>query len=387
MDDDKKYLLLTSCWLLFAWLFAYRGILVAMLPSMVSSLSLTNTMVGSLVGVLWTSDALGSFPAGVATGFLDRRKLLALSISLSAIFMLVFITLHAFPMMLISLFFAGLGFGSYYPIGISLLSERFRGSRLGVILGIHETAVPIGATVGPLIASLLLAIQLDWTSILALGLMAVPAIVFLLSQTARGKKPLPTSKGIGFRISSWKTYTLIIAFAVCVIGLDTGLTSMIPIYMVDVLQVSNSEAALVYGATRVFGILGIVIAGYLSDRMNRNTILVVAISLATSAGIAIALLPYGAFFIIALAVMAAASSSYWPVLMTVMSGITSNDDLPKVIGFQRLFNGLLGAGLTPVVIGFLADTFGFRTALTYPVALGAIGIIAAVSLRGNASIR
>jgi MFS family permease len=387
MNDDKKYLLLTTCWLVFAWLFAYRGILIAMLPSMVSSLSLTNTMVGSLVGVLWTSDALGSYPAGVATAFLDRRKLLALSLALSAVFMLVFISFQVFPAMLVSLFFAGLGFGSYYPIGVSLLSEKFRGRRLGTVLGLHETGVPIGSTVGPLIASLLLSIQLDWRSILALGLIAVPVMIFLLSQTIRSEMPLQTSKGIGFKISSWKTYALIITFAICVIGLDTGLTSMIPIYMVDVLHVSNSESALVYGATRVFGILGIVTSGYLSDRISRSTILVGAVSLATLASIAIALLPYNSLFIIALAVLAAASSSYWPVLMTIMSGITSNDDLPRVIGFQRLFNGLLGGGLTPVAIGLLADTFGFRTALAYPISLGAVGLVAAVSLKMNASKR
>jgi MFS family permease len=292
-----------------------------------------------------------------------------------------FVSLRSFPAMLVSLFFAGLGFGSYYPIGVSMLSETFHGRSLGTVIGLHETGAPIGSTVGPFVASLLLLSQFDWRSSLMLGLVAVPFILVLLSVTIRRDHPMRGSGGVGFKIRSRSNYALIVVFAICVVGLDAGLTSMIPVYMVDVLKVGNSETALVYGATRFFGVVGIIISGFLSDRINKSTIIVVMVSLATSASVAIALLPYNAFFIIALAILATAFSSYWPVLMTMMSEISSNENLPKVIGFQRLANGLLGGGLTPLVIGYLADIIDFRTAFAYPIALGALGVITAVLLR------
>jgi len=381
MSNDRKYLLLATCWMLLMWLFAYRGMLIALLPSIASTLSLTNTMAGSLVGVLWTSDALGAFPAGIATAYISRKRLLTLSLALSTFFMLVFISLEFFPAMLVSLFFAGLGFGSYYPIGVSILSEKFRGRRFGTFIGLHETGVPFGKTIGPLIASALLLIQIDWRMSLILGLIAVPVILFFLSVAIRGDQPLSNSKGAGFKTRSWSTYIRLLVFAVCVVGLDMGLTSMIPIFMVDALHVGNSEVALVFGATRVFGTVGIVISGYLSDKFNKGSILVVVVSIATFAALAITILPYNAFFILALTTLAAASSSYWPVIMTIMSEISSKEDLPKIIGFQGMTCGLLGGGLTPVIIGYLADLFNFRTAFVYPIALGILGVIVAVSLR------
>ena len=191
--NDRKYLLLGTCWLFLTWLFAYRGMLIAMLPAIASTLSLTNTMAGSLVGILWTSDALGAYPASIATAYIGRKKLLAMSLVLSSAFMLLFISLQFFPAMLVSLFFAGLGFGSYYPIGISILSERFKGSRLGTFIGFHETGVPFGMTVGPIIASLLILVQIDWRSSLLLGLLAVPIILLLLSVTIKKDHPLDNS--------------------------------------------------------------------------------------------------------------------------------------------------------------------------------------------------
>ncbi|HJX23255.1 MAG TPA: MFS transporter [Candidatus Bathyarchaeia archaeon] len=377
---DRKYLLLGSCWLFVSWLFAYRAMLIAFLPSIVSSLSLTNTMAGGLIGMLWTADSLAAYPSGLATAYLSRKRLLLLSIALSSSFMLLFVFSSSFPIMLISLFFAGLGFGAYYPLGISIISEKFRGGRLGTFIGLHETGVPIGMTIGPMIASVFMISNFSWNTSLFIGLFALPPIVVLLSSTIGRDKIITRSKRLWFKPDSWSIYLRVIILSICWVGLDSGFSSMIPVYMVDSLHVDISEAAFVFGATRFFGIAGIVIAGFLSDKFNKVRILLATASIATSAAVLIAIMPYNLVFAVAMAILAAASSSYWPLVITILSKISSMDDLPKIIGFQGLTCGLLGGGLTPVIIGYIADLINFKTAFIYPIALGLLGILIALSL-------
>jgi len=150
--------------------------------------------------------------------------------------------------------------------------------------------------------------------------------------------------------------------------------------MVDSLHVSISEAAFVFGATRFFGIVGIIVAGFLSDRFNKSKILLATAAVTTSSAVLIAIMPYNLTFAVALAVLSAASSSYWPLVFTILSKVSSTDDLPKIIGFQGLTCGLLGGGLTPVIIGYIADIYNFRISFIYPIALGLLGILIAFSL-------
>ena len=330
--------------------------------------------------MLWTADSLAAYPSGLATAYLSRKRLLLLSIALSSSFMLLFVFSSSFPIMLISLFFAGLGFGAYYPLGISIISEKFRGGRLGTFIGLHETGVPIGMTIGPMIASVFMISNFSWNTSLFIGLFVLPPIVVLLSSTIGRDKIITRSKRLWFKPDSWSIYLRVIILSICWVGLDSGFSSMIPVYMVDSLHVDISEAAFVFGATRFFGIAGIVIAGFLSDKFNKVRILLATASIATSAAVLIAIMPYNLVFAVAMAILAAASSSYWPLVITILSKISSMDDLPKIIGFQGLTCGLLGGGLTPVIIGYIADLINFKTAFIYPIALGLLGILIALSL-------
>jgi dipeptide/tripeptide permease len=53
-----------------------------------------------------------------------------------------------------------------------------------------------------------------------------------------------------------------------------------------------------------------------------------------------------------------------------------------MLGILLAIFGIVGA-LNPVIIGFLAENFGFRLAWVYPIVLNALGFLFFVTLRAR----
>ncbi|MEM2226779.1 MAG: MFS transporter [Candidatus Bathyarchaeia archaeon] len=376
------YAILLISWFAWLWNFSYRMMVPALLPSIQASLSLSNWMAGALVGALNFGYAISAYPSGLCSAKFGPRNIIAFGIALSAAFAFLLSISTSYPAIVMFAFVAGLGLGVYLPQALALLSEYYGRRRRGAIIGIHETAAPMGQMIGPLWVGAMLS-SLGWAGCLRAWALpgALIAIAFLMIAPKRGegvKKVDKAPRGGGW---PWCLYIPTILLVSFVWSANLGLISMIPLYMVRSSLADAAFAAFLMGITRFSGALGQLAGGLLSDMIGRLKVLMAIVLITAFSTVGVAFAPYGPAMIASMLVQAMAGSAFFPVTYAAISDNTSPGDRAKVIGVVNTSSGLLGGTLSPMVIGYLADSFGFKAAFLYPVVVGFLACPLALQLR------
>ncbi|MEM3462486.1 MAG: MFS transporter [Candidatus Bathyarchaeia archaeon] len=374
--------LLLISWFAWFWNFAYRMMVPALLPPIQASLSIPNWMAGALVGALNFGYAISAYPSGLCSARFGPRNIIVFGTALSAAFAFLLSISTSYPAMAMLAFIAGLGLGVYLPQALTLLSEHYGRGRRGAIIGIHETAAPIGQMAGPLWAGAMLS-SLGWDGCLRAWALpgALIAIAFPIIAPKREEAVKRVDKapgGGGWPLGLYIPTVLLVSF---VWSANLGLISMIPLYMVRSSLADAAFAAFLMGITRFSGALGQLAGGLLSDMIGRLKVLMAIVLITAFSTVGVAFAPYGPAMIASMLVQAMAGSAFFPVTYAAISDNTSPGDRAKVIGVVNTSSGLLGGALSPMVIGYLADSFGFKAAFLYPVVVGFLACPLALQLR------
>jgi len=379
-----RYTLLYVCWVTWFWNFSFRLIVPALLPSIQALLSLSHGLAGLLVGAFSLGFTLTAYPAGVLSKRFGLKRLVCVGMIVTVFSMLLFSFPQSYLAMLLLISLAGAGLGVYLPLGLSLLSEYYPPSRRGIILGVHETAAPLGQTVGPIFTGLTI-MALGWAGVVRLWLVfaVVPLIAFsaLIREdighrgfTVPERLEVEGRMPLGLLIA-------VLAVSTCIWSMSIGMISMMPVYMVHNFKLDVIWAAYLLGASRFGGIFGQLAAGFLSDVFGRfKVISLLMVSSAVSTA-CFAYAPYGPLFIAALLIQGTLISGFYPVIFATISDHTHPRERGKTLGLVTSVSGILGTVLTPILIGHLADSYGFNYAFLYPVTLGFIGCILLPYLR------
>ncbi|MFX0201756.1 MAG: MFS transporter, partial [Candidatus Hodarchaeota archaeon] len=295
-----------------------------------------------------------------------------------------------YNLLLLLLFISGTGVALYLPTAISFLSEIFSQKKRGVYIGIHETALPIGRAVGPILVGLALFWGLGWRGSIQVFfilpiLSLTTQLVFMrepaIQQTQEGSQ-LTRSDSFKFSaLSSYTPFILLLGATTCH-GVGDTFLSLMPLYWTHDFGIEIATAALIVGLTRFSGAIGHIAAGYLSDVFGRLRILLSISFFSVVLMIGSAYLPISAFLIVSLLGYSILFDAYYPVLWVYVADITPPKERTKMLGFLLAIYGILGA-INPVIIGFLAENFGFKIAWIYPIALSALGFMFFLALRAR----
>lgn len=388
MRWQRSYLILIIFWLTWFSINFYGVLVPTLLPAIQESLLLSVSAASLLISSWSWGRAILRFLVGFFCDRLGRKRVIVLSILLSAIgiFSLSFAT--NFPMMLILLFLSGTGVALYLPTAISLLSEMLPQKKRGVYIGIHETALPIGRAVGPIFVGFALFWGLGWRG--SIQAFLILPVMSLFTQLALVREPaLPqTREGTQFTrkesfksttLPSYTPFILIIGATICH-GVGDTFLSLLPLYWTHDFGIEIAAAALIVGLTRFSGAIGQVAAGYLSDVFGRLRVLLSISFFSIVLMIASAYLSISFFLIVSLLGYSILFDAYWPVLFVFVADITSPKERTKMLGILLAIFGIVGA-LNPAIIGFLAENFGFKIAWVYPIVLNALGFLFFITLR------
>jgi len=116
--------------------------------------------------------------------------------------------------------------------------------------------------------------------------------------------------------------------------------------------------------------------GYAVDRFGARRMLVCGLLLGGSAYISIGLFPYYPWMLCAMALGGIANAVYHPADYAILGAVIEPSRVGKAFSIHT-FAGLLGSAITPVVMLFGAEMFGFRIAI---MAAGVLGLVVAVPL-------
>jgi NNP family nitrate/nitrite transporter-like MFS transporter len=354
--------------LLFYLNFVARILLSPLAPIMEVELGYSHAGTGSLF--LITS--LGYFFGLFVSGMISSRWTFTQTIQLSV---------SGFGLCLIGIAFscnywqigvliAVLGFmaGLYLPAGMAKLTELIPSAHWGVGLAVHELGPNFALFLVPLQVEILLHF-IDWQQVLmfqgllTLGIFA--AYCFYDGQGgSRGVAPKLSTFQYFFRQKNfWK---LVLLFGLGV-GSTLGIYSMLPVYFIDQ-GIERGLGNSMLSASRMLSIPVVLIGGWLTDRIGvRRSLMIILITGGVLTALIGVLQGYWLFVPVFLQPLFAVC--FFPPVFKTLALSVPAELRNQAVAYTVPFGFLLGAGVTPLVLGMLGDAGLFQLAF---IAMGCL---------------
>jgi len=368
--------------LLFHLNFVARILLSPLAPVMEAELGYTHAGTGSLF--LLTS--LGYFFGLFFSGMFSSRWTFTQTIQLSGAGIGLSLILIAYSRnyLQIGILVAVMGFmaGLYLPAGMAKLTELIPSANWGKGLAVHELGPNFAFFIVPLQVEILLHF-LNWHQVLLsqglLSLGVVAAHRFYAGQGgSRGVAPkLATIKAFFLQKIFWKMI-LLIALGV---GSTIGVYSMLPVYFIDQ-GISRDLGNSMLSASRTLSIPVVLIGGWLTDRIGVRSSLLIILN---TGGLLTALIGvlHGYWLFVPVFLQPLFVACFFPPAFKALALSVPAELRNQAIAYTVPFGFLLGAGMTPLVLGILGDAGLFQAAFIGLGCLMAMGSLMARKLVGQ----
>lgn len=268
--------------------------------------------------------------------------------------------------------FAGIGRASYHPLSFSLLSRVSPKERLGRIMGLHMGASSAAHLIAPFLI-ILLADRFGWYWPIRLwclyGIMAAfILLVVLRRQIGKERKVEGKLLRLPYISSSLVLYCL---FIICWAIARNGMSTFLPLFLVEKAHVSIKVATLYYVAMYLIEVMTRPMIGAFSDRVGRRKpvilsgcvlfgILFLALTVfQTKLVLLVIILGIGLF------------AGTIPVVgQTYAIEMIPSEQRERTLGF--VFTIMTATTtFTPLIVGFLADYFGLmQSFIILPLLIG-----------------
>lgn len=366
--------------LLFYLNFVARILLAPLAPVMELDLGYSHAGTGNLFLVT----SLGYFFGLFASGVISSRWTFTQTIQLSA---------SGFGLCLICLAFSRnywqigvlitvLGFmaGLYLPAGMAKLTEVIPLTHWGMGMGVHELGPNFALFLVPLQVEILLRF-FDWQQVLLsqglLTLGIVAAFCFYAGQGgSRGVAPkLSTFYYFSRQKNFWK---LVLLFGIGV-GSTLGIYSMLPVYFIDQ-GIERGLSNSMLSASRTLSIPFVLIGGWLTDRIGVRRSLMIILITGGLLTILIGVLQGYWLFVPVFLQPLFAVCFFVPVFKALALSVPA-ELRNQAVAYTVPFGFLLGAGVTPLLLGMLGDAGLFQLAFIVLGCLMAAGSLLIKELR------
>jgi len=360
-------------------------------PFIRDEFSLNYQQMGWIMSATNIAYGVSHLPAGWLSDRLGPRIMIMLGISGVALFAILAGLAPGYIIMAVFLVISGIMGGGYHPAASPLVAASVDKKYRGSVLGLHQIGGTASFFLTPLIAAAVFQV-LSWRGTIIS--MAIPAFIIgiilfvLLSRRGYAPKAAPVTADI--QPETGETYGKVrrlipfIALGVMLQVLIFGATSYTALFAVDNLGASEETGAFLFALFHFAGLWAGPVGGYLSDRIGTIPVM---LTVSLIAGPTLHFLG-----------MASLGWSVWAVLLLL--GICMYIAMPvteahiiihspphrrsTVLGIYY-FASRGGIGLSTLVVGTLADSYGFAAIFTASgaIMLGVAIICALLILRNR----
>lgn len=340
-----------------------REALAPLLPTIITQLSISPSLAGLALTVMWAVYALSQFPGGRLSDGLSRRTVLVASLGLTIVGFLLLTSTRTYGQFLLAVVFLGAGAGTYYPATRGLLSDLFT-ERRGEAVGLQISAGSIGSALSTVLAVAVITTAV-WQAAFVPVIAGLVVLMYLLHRWVEEPYVLarPT---IEFRTTAarlLRTSHLRVTIAIYSLFAFSwqGMISFFPTFLQFEKDLSPELASLGFGFLYVIGMVASPVAGKVSDRFGRLTVATIAIG-AAFVGLT-ALLAASTLAPLALAVFvyAVGIRSFPAAMQThLMDAFPDGSVAGDLGGTKTIYSGV--GSLGPVYIGFVAERASYSAA-------------------------
>ncbi len=350
----------------------YPATFYLLLPLIGAELGLSYSQIGLVISCQYVAAAIANVPGGVLVDTVGRKGLL-MAVSLFWVgfpYLLIGFT-HSYPMLLVCIALVGFGNSLWHPSAIPTLGQRYP-ERKGLVLSLHGMGGNVGDAVAPVVIGAALAV-FSWREVVVMNV--VPGLVIALlmlaflgtlqlgatTRAGAGREPESQSfvdylKGLRLLFRNRSLVLLSTGSSFRTMTQATLLT-FLPVYLAHELGYSPVWVGACLFALQAAGFAAAPIAGHLSDRWGRKSILVG--SMLTSAVVLALMAVSGGspLFIGLIAVLGFFLYATRPVIQAWLLETTPRNMGGSSIGV--LFGAqAVGGALGPLLGGMLADRYG-----------------------------
>ncbi|MBW1668018.1 MAG: MFS transporter [Deltaproteobacteria bacterium] len=372
-----KILLLLFFWFLWYTNFSTRTILSPFLPIIEEQLSLSHALSGSIFSFMAAGYTLGLFLSGLLAPRMGYKRSIMLGFLILGISLFSIDYASAYFSISIAYFFVGVGSGMYLPSAVPLLTSSFGRANWGKAISFHETAASFSILSVPILAALLLRFFQWRETFLFLSTFCLAAL-FGIWAFAPNLKPTEESKGSVLQVFKRSDFWIMAVLWGFASASSMGTYSVIPLFLVKEKGIGLEIANTVFGLSRVGGFFMTMAAGLLADRFGTRKILFLTLMITGFATMGLAVAPPLSFLVLALVVQGTLGPAFFPVGMVSISKTTSLAERSAFIGVSISIGVVSGLGLTPPLLGAVADAWNFALGL---LALGLLIVLASFLIR------
>lgn len=346
------------------------ALLIPLLPFIRDEFALGYTQAGWVASAFTLSYGISQLPAGWLADRIGPRILITIGIAGVALSGLLVGLSPTYIMMIIFLVLLGATGGGYHPASAPLVSASVEPENRGRALGIHQIGGSASHFVAPLVA-VAIAAALGWRG--SFIVISVPIMVFgIVFYVLLGRRGYTRETEHGISKSDIETPSTpnhlrwMVAFLILsIVGhtLIYSVVAFVPLFIVDHFSVGEDVGAAMLALVYAAGFWAAPLGGYLSDRLGRVPVILVASLVAGPVIYLLALVPYGWGVSAVLLIIGTCLMTRMPVSEAYIISHTSKRNRSTLLGIYY-FGSRGGPGIITPVLGYFIDQFGFYTSFS-----------------------
>jgi MFS family permease len=356
----------------------YPATFYLILPIIGRELGLSYSQIGLIMTCQYIAGAVANIPGGVLVDTVGRKGvLMATSLFWVGFPYLLMGFTHSYLMLLSCVVLVGFGNSLWHPTAIPTLARRFP-ERKGLVLSLHGMGGNVGDAIAPIVVGALLAV-LSWREVVILNVVpgiviALLIFVFLGTMQLGGKKreasgdtgrqPLREYfRGVPalFRNRGLILLSTSSAFRSMT---QNALLTFLPVYLAYEMGYSSFWVGACMFALQTAGFAAAPVAGHLSDRMGRKSVMMTSMAMTAVVLVFMALAGKSLAFVFFVAVLGFFLYAIRPVLQAWLLETTPRNMGGTSIGV--LFGAqALGSSIGPLLGGLVADSYGLTATFAF----------------------
>jgi MFS family permease len=348
---------------------SFTGHLIASnLGTYMDSFGSSATAIGLVIGSLALAEVIFKTPFGILSDRYGRVKFMLFGFVALIVVSVAYPLFHDSSILFAIRFVQGIAIGAFSTTSVAIVADMFQ-EKKGEVMGTYNAIKGAGYALGPIAGGLIIQYLDDFSLMfyLCAGVALVCLILSLLfvresfNPKAHARKPAMTMIRESSRMDLLSSYFIGMSGML----VFYAIISFLPVYGQlknnHVVEIDTGTTGLVLGLQAIVYVLAQFYSGKAADKYGSRLPLMIGSILLTVALLLIALVPSAPVWFFAVVLSGIGVSALWVVSNSYLAYAAPAAIMGTVMGLSGTFKEV-GDGGGPILVGFLADWGGLKTA-------------------------